>query len=160
MTALEELIAPYLPALNGQPSPIDTSQGALMGLLPMLAQMQSQGGGGGGGGGGGAAPAGGSNRWEDLARQLAQRQYGWGPRQFNALDQIATAESGWNPHAVNSSSGAAGIPQMLPSAHPGINVQQFLNDPRAQIEWMLRYISGRYGTPQHALSVREHQGWY
>lgn len=155
MTALEELIAPYLPALSGQPAPVDTSQSGLMAMLPMLAQMQQ-----GGGGGGGAAPAGGSSRYEDMARQMAQQQFGWGPRQFNAIDQIATAESGWNPNAVNQSSGAAGIPQMLPSAHPGINVQQFLNDPRAQIEWMLQYIHGRYGTPQHALSVREHQGWY
>lgn len=156
MDALSSLIAPYLPALNGQPAPVDTSTG-LMSMLPMLAQMQlSQ----GGSNGVGAAPAGGANRWEDLARQMAQNQFGWGPHQFNAIDQIATAESGWNPHAVNQSSGAAGIPQALPSAHPGLVDQQWMNDPRAQIEWMLRYIAGRYGTPQHALDVRQSQGWY
>lgn len=110
---------------------------------------------------GGTGPAGGSpSHWEEVARQMAQRKYGWTGADLNALDQIATAESGWNPKAVNPSSGAAGIPQMLPSAHPDVNVQQFLNNPMQQIRWMLRYIQGKYGSPSHALQVRQTQGWY
>jgi hypothetical protein len=108
----------------------------------------------------GAAAGGSPSHWEQVAKQMAARKYGWGPQQFNALDQIATAESGWNPRAVNSSSGAAGIPQMLPSAHPDINVQQFLSNPQAQIRWFLNYIKGRYGSPTQALQVRNQQGWY
>jgi Transglycosylase SLT domain. len=106
------------------------------------------------------AVGGSPSHWEQVAKQMAARRYGWTGQDWNALDQIATAESGWNPNAVNSSSGAAGIPQMLPSAHPDINVQQFMSNPQAQIRWFLNYIKGRYGTPSDALSVRNQQGWY
>lgn len=101
----------------------------------------------------------GVSHWEDVARQMAARR-GWTGQDWRALDQIATAESGWNPKAVNPSSGAAGIPQMLPSAHPDINVQQFLSNPMQQIRWYLNYIQQRYGTPTEALDVRNQQGWY
>lgn len=110
---------------------------------------------------GGVPPAGGSpSHWEQVAKQMAARRYGWTGADWNALDQIATAESGWNPSAVNPSSGAAGIPQMLPSAHPQVDVQRFMSNPQAQIRWFLNYIKGRYGTPTDALAVREQQGWY
>lgn len=110
---------------------------------------------------GGVPPAGGSpSHWEQVAKQMAARKYGWTGQDWNALDQIATAESGWNPSAVNSSSGAAGIPQMLPSAHPDINVNQFMSNPQAQIRWFLNYIKGRYGSPSQALDYRERVGWY
>jgi hypothetical protein len=99
-------------------------------------------------------------KYEQIAREMAQRRFGWGPNQFKALDTIVGAESGWNPKAVNPSSGAAGIPQMLPSAHPDINVKQFLNDPMQQIRWMLNYVSQRYGSPLEALAFREQKGWY
>ena len=155
MNALMDVLAPYLSALSGPASALDPT--AELGMAPggMLSQLAAQQGGG--------APVGASdpnaNRWEQLAQQMAA-QRGWGPRQFNALDKIATAESGWNPGAVNPSSGAAGIPQMLPSAHPDINVQQFLHDPREQIQWMLNYIQGRYGNPVNAWNTRETRGWY
>lgn len=153
-SALAGLLAPYAEALQGQPTPINPLGGlfSLMAQAPSPPSPPSR-------GSGGSSDAGG-NRWEQLAAQMAQNKYGWGPHQFDAIDQIATAESGWNPHAVNPNGGAAGIPQALPSAHPGLVTQQWMNDPRAQISWMLNYIAGRYGTPQHALSVREHQGWY
>ena len=111
-------------------------------------------------GGGPVKGVGPGNRWERVARQMAQQRYGWGPQQFRALDQIAQAESGWNPKAVNPSSGAAGIPQLLPSAHPDVNIRQFLNDPLAQIRWFLRYVDQRYGSPQQALQFRQGHGWY
>lgn len=155
MGVMADLLAPYGQALQGEPSPLMDSLGTGGGgMLQQLAMQQ----GGGGGVQGYSDPN--ANRYEQMAQQMAQNQFGWGPRQFNALDQIATAESGWNPGAVNQSSGAAGIPQMLPSAHPDINVQQFLHDPRQQIEWMLNYIHGRYGNPVNALNIRQSQGWY
>lgn len=163
MNALMDILAPYVSALSGQGSALDPTSmmsSAPGGLLQLLAQSQDQGGGGGQGSANASGADPNANRWEQLAAQLAARQYGWGPHQFNAIDQIATAESGWNPHAVNPNGGAAGIPQALPSAHPGLVDKQWMNDPRAQIEWMLNYIHDRYGTPQHALSVRENQGWY
>jgi hypothetical protein len=104
-------------------------------------------------------PPKGSSSWEAVARQMAA-QRGWTGADWRALDAIATAESGWNPRAVNKSSGAAGIPQMLPSAHPDINVQQFLNNPRQQIRWMLNYIGGKYGDPSSALAFRQQHNWY
>lgn len=147
-SALYSLLAPYIAAERGQPIPDQLGVGggglfSLMGQMPQPSQAS-----------GSYDPNG--NRWEQLAARMAQKQEGWGPKQFNALDQIITAESGWNPNAVNKSSGAYGIPQILPSAHPdslGLN-------PRQQIEWLLNYVSGRYGTPQHALDIRNQQGWY
>lgn len=150
--ALMRLLAPYEAAQQG--TPISEQIGGLGGLLSLMPGLQNQ------QQGSSASPSGSydsnGNRWEQLASQMAQKKYGWGANQFNAIDQIASAESGWNPNAVNPSSGAYGIPQILPSAHP----DSLGLDPRQQIAWMLHYIQGRYGTPQHALDVRQQQGWY
>lgn len=95
-----------------------------------------------------------------LARDMAAK-YGWDQgAQWRAINKIISAESGWNPRAVNPSSGAAGLPQMLPSAHPDVNVRQFLSNPQQQLQWFLRYIQGRYNSPVQALQTRNQQGWY
>ena len=73
------------------------------------------------------------------------------------LDSIIERESGWDPDAVNQSSGAYGIPQILPKAHPNANLQ---GDPMGQIQWLLRYIDQRYGGVQQALAFKDANGWY
>jgi len=90
-----------------------------------------------------------------FARSLLP-SWGWAS-QWTPLDSLWTRESGWNPYAVNPQSGAYGIPQALPASwgHP-----YNLGDYKAQDQWGLAYISGRYGSPsaawQHELSF----GWY
>jgi phage-related protein len=81
--------------------------------------------------------------------------HGWPASQWGALQALWNRESGWNANAVNSSSGAAGIPQALGHGHV-FN----LGDARAQIAWGLDYIAGRYGSPSAAWAHEEAIGWY
>jgi len=102
-----------------------------------------------------AAP--GSN--EALANQMAASGYGWAGGQATCLDALWTEESGFDATAVNPSSGATGIPQLLPSAH---KVPAGWSSPRVQITWGLQYIAGTYGTPCAAWAFeRSHvPNWY
>lgn len=85
------------------------------------------------------------------------RQYGWRLDEFHCLDVLwGHRESGWDPKNVNSSSGANGIPQRLGNGEMPENWW----DPRVQIRWGLRYISGRYRTPCNALSHSYSYNWY
>jgi len=87
-----------------------------------------------------------------LGKALAA-PYGWATgREWTALDRRWTLESGWDHRAVNASSGAAGIPQRLPSAHPFRNEaerRRWMASPSMQIAWGLRYIRDRYGKPSN-----------
>lgn len=87
--------------------------------------------------------------------QLAK--YGWG-NQWNALNKLVTQESSWNPNAVNSSSGAWGLAQILPSAHRDIRPGSL--NANQQIDWMLNYIRSRYGNPNNAWSFHLKNNWY
>ena len=104
------------------------------------------------------APSVGSpSHWEEVASRMAQNRYGYSPQDFAKLDSIISRESNWNPNAVNENSGAYGIPQILPSAHPNANLQ---GNPRGQIRWLLDYIQGRYGGVDQALAFKDREGWY
>lgn len=89
--------------------------------------------------------------WEQVARSMAPNGYN-----FNALDSIIERESSWDPHAVNDSSGAAGIAQRISGYGPGYRE----NKPEQQINWLFNYINDRYGTPQNALQHKNQTGWY
>lgn len=102
-------------------------------------------------------PTGGSSDWERRARQYFTNQEGYSPQEWNAVDSIIERESGWDPSAVNNSSGAYGIPQILPSAHPNAGLQ---NDPMGQIRWLANYLEERYGGPMQALAFKDREGWY
>lgn len=102
-------------------------------------------------------PTGGSSDWEQRARQYFMGHEGYSRPEWNALDSIIERESGWDPSAVNEGSGAYGIPQILPSAHPGANLE---DDPMGQIRWLANYISGRYGSATDALAFKDENGWY
>lgn len=95
-----------------------------------------------------------------LGRNLAASLYGWTGADWQALKELWMRESGWRSDAVNSASGAAGIPQALPSAHPGLVNNKWMNDPALQIRWGLRYIFGRYGSPRAALAHSDRHHWY
>lgn len=87
------------------------------------------------------------------ARAYALAQVG--SAQFACLSPLWERESGWNAYAVNSSSGAYGIPQALGHGHP-----YALGDYRAQIDWGLNYIRNRYGSPCGAWSFWQSHRWY
>ncbi|WP_017536890.1 aggregation-promoting factor C-terminal-like domain-containing protein [Nocardiopsis halophila] len=94
---------------------------------------------------GGRAGDNGANK--EIGQKLAAER-GFTGRQWECLETLWSHESSWNHKAVNPSSGAAGIPQLLPSVHnvpPG-----FMDSPEIQIEWGLDYIEGRYNTPCEA----------
>jgi hypothetical protein len=86
-----------------------------------------------------------------IGRSLAAAR-GWTGGQWSALYALWSRESGWDPTAMNSSSGACGIPQFVPCRDWG--------DTRAQIRDGLAYIEGRYGSPSAALAHSDAYGWY
>jgi hypothetical protein len=60
--------------------------------------------------------------------QIVQHYFGQaGPAAVRRADCIVGRESNWKPWAVNSSSGATGLFQILPSAHPQFNRALLLN---------------------------------
>jgi hypothetical protein len=141
--------------------PVDALRRSLAGLpapaqLPThLEQTSLVGPGGSSPRGGGEVPpieGGTPARNRALGKALAA-PYGWATgREWTALDRRFSLESGWNHRAVNASSGAAGIPQRLPSAHPFRNEaerRRWMASPSMQIAWGLRYIRDRYGKPSN-----------
>jgi hypothetical protein len=117
--------------------------------------LMNRAGGGNGGYSGGptSAPSG------DIQSYAKSRldQLGWG-NQWDAFNRLVTQESSWNPNAVNKSSGAWGLAQILPSAHRDIRPGSLNADQ--QIDWMLNYIKGRYGNPSNAWSFHLKNNWY
>jgi hypothetical protein len=106
-----------------------------------------------------AVSAGSGSSNEQLANSMAASGYGWTGRQTTCLDELWTEESGFSATAHNSSSGATGIPQLLPGAHA---LPANWSDPAVQIRWGLAYIHDRYGTPCAAWAFeRSHvPNWY
>lgn len=106
-----------------------------------------------------AALAGTPAQNEALANQMAASLYGWRGRQVACLDDLWIHESGFRSDALNASSGATGIPQLLPSVH---QVPAGWSDPRVQIGWGLSYIRGKYVTPCGAWSfeMSHTPNWY
>jgi hypothetical protein len=106
-----------------------------------------------------AVPAARPGSNEALANQMAASLYGWRGSQAACLDDLWIHESGFRSDALNSSSGATGIPQLLPSVH---QVPANWSDPRVQIRWGLGYIHDKYGTPCGAwtFEMSHTPNWY
>lgn len=101
----------------------------------------------------GGAPADGSvGASQEYARQKLAAA-GLGGADFEALKQLWQKESGWNPNALNRSSGAHGITQMMPMHGRREGAQ-------AQIDWGIDYILRRYGTPSRAMQHSRETNWY
>ena len=79
-----------------------------------------------------------------LANSMAASGYGWTGSETACRDELWTEESGFDPAAVNSQSGATGIPQLLPSAHA---VPPDWSNPVTQVRWGLQYVKDTYGSP-------------
>jgi hypothetical protein len=83
-------------------------------------------------------------------------KYDWCGAQYNCLETLWNNESGWRVRAHNPS-GAHGIPQALPGNKMGKGWQ---SSPSTQINWGLKYIKNRYGTPCRALTFWNNHRWY
>ena len=98
------------------------------------------------------------------AKRIAKRKMkdmGWDDgSQFECLDTIFTEESGWRWDAENPDSGAYGIPQSLPAEKMASAGQDWRTNAATQIDWGLKYIRDRYGTPCAAYAERRAKGWY
>lgn len=107
----------------------------------------------------------GSMDWRAYGKRQAARA-GWTGAEWRALDAIVAAESGWDPCRRFPSvtdcgyrgSNSCGIPQANPCPHGWRG--RLGRTGRAQVRWLVAYISGRYGDPVKALIFRRAHGWY
>ncbi|MEU4836323.1 lytic transglycosylase domain-containing protein [Streptosporangium sp. NPDC023615] len=93
-----------------------------------------------------------------LGKQMLEAR-GWGD-QWGCLEKLWMKESGWNERAMNTSSGAYGIPQSLPGHKMASAGGDWQTNAATQIEWGLGYIKGRYGSPCGAWAHSQAKGWY
>ncbi|WP_055527004.1 transglycosylase SLT domain-containing protein [Streptomyces graminilatus] len=80
--------------------------------------------------------------------------------QFNAFSHIVEHESGWNVAATNASSGAYGLVQALPGSKMASAGSDWRTSAATQIEWGLKYMNQRYGSPVGAWNFWQAHHWY
>lgn len=97
---------------------------------------------------------------QEYAKKTMKEQYGWGDDEYQALLKLWNKESGWNYKAENKSSGAYGIPQSLPGNKMVTMGVDWRTNYQTQINWGLKYIKGRYGTPSRAWAHSQQTNWY
>ncbi|MFB9678224.1 aggregation-promoting factor C-terminal-like domain-containing protein [Streptosporangium vulgare] len=93
-----------------------------------------------------------------LGKQMLESR-GWAG-EWGCLEKLWMKESGWNERAMNTSSGAYGIPQSLPGHKMASAGSDWQTNAATQIEWGLGYIKGRYGSPCGAWAHSQAKGWY
>jgi len=96
---------------------------------------------------------------KNYAKSLLIQHFGAteGETQFGCQDNLWEGESAWSAWAINLSSGAYGIAQAL--GHGNVYA---MGDWKAQVDWGLAYIYGRYKTPcqaWHTWNARQPH-WY
>lgn len=82
--------------------------------------------------------------------------------QYPCLYELWTKESNWRPKAVNKSSGALGIAQLMPRTWRILKIKPTL-DGKAQVNAGLLYIDRRYGETGGVCRAYAHwlaKGWY
>lgn len=97
---------------------------------------------------------------KETPKQIAQRisrSRGIDVNQWRCLDMLWTKESHFNPKAHNKKSGAYGIAQFLPKTWGS---RKRTSDPKTQVEYGLKYINKRYGSPCAAWKHHRNYGWY
>ena len=94
------------------------------------------------------------------AKRYILTKYSWGNTQNKCLVKLWTRESNWRHKALNSSSGAYGIPQSLPANKMASAGKDWKTNPATQIKWGTKYIKSRYKTPCGALKHSHKNGWY
>lgn len=95
-----------------------------------------------------------ASRNRDLGQAMAAAA-GWTGREWTCLNTLWQRESNWDHKAENANTGAYGIPQNITGGYT-----QYRRYAREQIEWGIRYIDSRYGTPCKALAHSNRKGWY
>ena len=97
--------------------------------------------------------AAGSTNLKDIS--MTPKQYAYyslgDVKQYKCIATLYGKESAWNPKAINGSH--AGIPQ-------GRSKWLVTATPIQQVEWGLRYIKHRYGTPCQALNHWKKYNWH
>ncbi|AIW02540.1 transglycosylase [Streptomyces phage Jay2Jay] len=83
-----------------------------------------------------------------------------GAKQFSCLNKLWNHESEWEHDAVNSSSGAYGIPQALPAKKMQSAGKDWKTNPFTQVKWGVDYIDDRYGSPCNAWGFFQRNNWY
>lgn len=76
--------------------------------------------------------------------------------EWRQASELVCRESSFNHKAINPTSGACGLFQALPCS----KMQCELEDIDCQIAWGKKYIDGRYGEVEVALSFHDEKGWY
>ena len=87
-------------------------------------------------------------------------EYDWEYSQYSCLVKLWERESNWRTTALNSSSGAYGIPQSLPAEKMASAGSDWRTNPQTQIDWGINYIDRRYGSPCAALAHSDIHNWY
>jgi len=91
----------------------------------------------------------------DVVKQLTPQEYAAvlvdDEQQMNCLDKLYTKESNWRYQAVNGSH--YGIPQ-------GRSIYLKTATPEQQIQWGLKYIHNRYGSPCKAWSFFQQNNYH
>lgn len=95
----------------------------------------------------------------ELGRQMAYAA-GYSVADFECLDNIINRESSWYIVANQGGSSAFGIPQAMLSVHRDINNPTWKSSPTLQIQWLLSYVKGRYGSACSAWAYKSRVGWY
>jgi hypothetical protein len=86
-------------------------------------------------------------------------------KEFHYLDQLVYLESKWDPNAQNPYSTAYGIGQFLDQTWETVGYEK-TDDPYTQVDAMIDYVQGRYGSFEAALiawyerAERTGHGWY
>jgi hypothetical protein len=82
--------------------------------------------------------------------------------QYSCLYELWMQESNWRPKALNKSSGALGIAQLMPDTWVNINMKPTLNGYR-QVDAGLAYIQRKYGKTGGICRAYAHhlaKNWY
>ncbi len=84
------------------------------------------------------------------ARYLISKRWDKPGEQFGCLTKLWGKESAWN-YQAKSATHDYGIPQRHMKHNTKRQINKFLQDPQAQIQWGLNYIEHRYKSPCGAL---------
>lgn len=85
---------------------------------------------------------------------------GWNNEDYNAIVNIVIKESGFNPNSVNKTSGACGLFQAHPCNKAIKQYPDYMTNYKSQIDFGIKYIKGRYGTPTKAWNFWQVHKWY
>lgn len=83
---------------------------------------------------------------------------GWLESDYNNLVNLWNRESGWNYNSTNKS--CYGIPQSCPGKKMASEGTDWKTNCKTQINWGLKYIKYRYGTPSKAWDHFQNKHWY